>query len=318
VSSKVWVALLLSFYQGACFTIVHFLAFDMPGGVLEFGLFYVTLVLAALAGMMGGLLASAISPTASAAPLLMIMLIVPQIVLSGALAPVPENISAIASTRWTYESLMGITGIGADVDADLCWKLPDELRDAMSIDDKAAQGCNCMGVAVFNQDSCNFPGLGQYYKPEIDQAGPVEPAELADKPTEPEIPPAPEAPADQNDQVAMVQYMNSLEAYQKEVDEIQTSYKNAMKLYESQAEVYESQMADYQEAKLEYEGARAEAVNSAEGLIENVKKEIGWAFVNKNDPKVYWPWLITTWGAQSIIILVYFILILVIFKRKDG
>ncbi|MCU0489046.1 MAG: FHA domain-containing protein [Anaerolineales bacterium] len=318
VSSKVWVALLLSFYQGACFTIVHFLAFDMPGGVLEFGLFYVTLVLAALAGMMGGLLASAISPTASAAPLLMIMLIVPQIVLSGALAPVPENISAIASTRWTYESLMGITGIGADVDADLCWKLPDELRDAMSIDDKAAQGCNCMGVAVFNQDSCNFPGLGQYYKPEIDQAGPVEPAELADKPTEPEIPPAPEAPADQNDQVAMVQYMNSLEAYQKEVDEIQTSYKNAMKLYESQAEVYESQMADYQEAKLEYEGARAEAVNSAEGLIENVKKEIGWAFVNKNDPKVYWPWLISTWGAQSIIILVYFILILVIFKRKDG
>jgi ABC-type multidrug transport system ATPase subunit len=318
VSSKVWVALLLSFYQGACFTIIHFLAFDMPGGALEFGLFYVTLVLAALAGMMGGLLASAISPTASAAPLLMIMLIVPQIVLSGALAPVPENISAIASTRWTYESLMGITGIGADVDADLCWKLPDELRDAMSIDDKAAQGCNCMGVAVFDQESCNFPGLGQYYKPEIDQAGPVEPAELADKPAEPEIPPAPEAPADQNDQVAMVQYMNSLEAYQKEVDEIQTSYKNAMKLYESQAEVYESQMEDYQEAKLKYEGARAEAVNSAEGLIENVKKEIGWAFVNKNDPKVFWPWLISTWGAQSIIIIIYFILILVIFKRKDG
>jgi hypothetical protein len=112
--------------------------------------------------------------------------------------------------------------------------------------------------------------------------------------------------------------MNSLEAYQKEVDEIQTSYKNAMKLYESQAEVYESQMEDYQEAKLKYEGARAEAVNSAEGLIENVKKEIGWAFVNKNDPKVFWPWLISTWGAQSIIIIIYFILILVIFKRKDG
>ncbi len=317
VSSKAWVALMLAFYQGACFTIIHFLAFDMPGGTLEFGLFYVTMVLAALAGMMAGLLASAISPTASAAPLLMILLIVPQIVLSGALAPVPENISAIASTRWTYESLMGITGIGADVDADICWKLPEDLRDAMTIEDKTAQGCNCMGVAIFNQDSCNFPGLGKFYKAEVDQAGPVEPAELADKPAEPELPAAPEAPSDQNDQVAMVQYMNALESYQKEVDGIQTNYKNAMKLYESQAEVYKSQMADYQEAKLKYEGARAEAINSAEGLIENVKKEIGWAFVNKNDPKVFWPWLVTTWGAQSIIVAVYFFLILIIFKRKD-
>jgi ABC transport system ATP-binding/permease protein len=317
VSSKVWVALLLSFYQGACFAIIHYLAFDMPGGAVDFSLFYITLVLASLAGMMGGLLASAISPTASAAPLLMILLIVPQIVLSGALAPVPENVSFIASTRWTYESLMGITGIGADVDADPCWKLPEELRDAMTIDDKAAQGCTCMGVAVFNQDSCNFPGLGNFYKPEIDQGGPNEPVELGPKPAEPVIPPAPEAPTDKNDQVAVVQYMNSLEAYQKEVDAIQTKYKNAMKLYESQAEVYESQMADYQEAKIDYEGARAEAVNSAEGLIKNIKKEIGWAFINKNDPKIYWPWLISTWGAQSIIIAVYFLLILIIFKKKD-
>jgi hypothetical protein len=36
VMSKIWVAALLAFYQAAVYTIVHFLAFDMPGGVAEF------------------------------------------------------------------------------------------------------------------------------------------------------------------------------------------------------------------------------------------------------------------------------------------
>ncbi len=98
VSSKVWVAMLLAFYHAAAYAIIHFVAFDMPGGTLEFGLFYVTLVLAVMAGMVAGIFASALSPAASSAPLIMILLIVPQIVLSGALAPVPGTVSAIAST----------------------------------------------------------------------------------------------------------------------------------------------------------------------------------------------------------------------------
>lgn len=317
VFSKVWVAMMLAFYQAAAFAIFHYLAFDMPGGTLEFGLFYVTLVLASMAGMMAGLLASAISPTSSAAPLLMILLIVPQIVLSGALAPVPENISAVASTRWAYESFIGITGIGSDVEADLCWQLDEELRDAMSIDDKLAQGCRCMGVAVFNPESCNFPGLGQYFKAEIDQPAPVEPPPLAEKPAEPEFPPAPEPPEDENDQVATVAYLNALQSYQDEVNLLQDQYRSAMDLYEAQAKVFEAQMEDFQTEKIAYEGARAEAVNSAEALIENVREEFGWAFVNKNDTKAFWTWMIQTWLAQIIIMLVYITLILIIIKRKD-
>jgi ABC-type multidrug transport system ATPase subunit/predicted component of type VI protein secretion system len=317
VSSKVWVALLLAFYQGAAFTIMHYLAFDMPGGLAEFGLFYVTMVLAVMAGMMSGLLASALAPTSSAAPLLMILFIVPQIVLSGALAPVPENISAVASTRWAFQSFIGITGMGSDVAADACWDLSEELRDSLTLADKAANNCNCMGAAIFTPGSCDFPGVGQYYAPEVDQEAPQEPPPLGDRPAEPEIPPAPEPPADQNDQVAMVEYLNALQAYQDDVGLIQDQYRSEINLYEAQAEVYQAQVEDYQRARLDYEAARSTAVNSAEGVIESVSREFGWAFVNKDDPDVFWPWLLRTWLAQGVLIGVYFVLILFLIRRKD-
>ncbi len=91
VSSKVWVALLLAFYQGLAYTVMHYLAFKMPGGSAGFVQVYITMVLATMTGMMLGLLASAIAPNAASAPLTLIMLIVPLIVLSGALAPDPTQ-----------------------------------------------------------------------------------------------------------------------------------------------------------------------------------------------------------------------------------
>jgi hypothetical protein len=318
VTSKVWVALLLAFYQAAAFAIIRFSAYDMPGGLPRMGLFYITLVLAVMAGMMSGLLASAISKNASSAPLLMILLIVPQIVLSGALAPIPDKVSAIASTRWAFQAFMGLTGMGADVASDPCWQLEEDLREQMSLEDKEAFGCTCMGVAVFNQDSCNFPGLGKFYVAEIDQTAPVEPPELGDRPADPEIPPAPEPPADENDQVEMVKYLNALQAYQDEVAAIQNKFKSDMALYEQQAELYQASMEDYQTQLLKYESARKGAVGSAEGLIDTFKEELGWTFVNINDQELFRPWILKTWAAQLVIIGVYFLLILILFKRKDA
>lgn len=318
VASKVWVALLLAFYHAAAYTIVHFLAFDMPGGTTEFLLVYVTMVLAAMAGMACGLLASALAPAASSAPMIMIMLLIPQIVLSGVLAPVPENISQIASTKWAFEGLIGIVGYGKDVAADPCWQLPDELRDAMTLEDKAAMGCRCMGTAIFKPGSCNFPGVGQFYTPEVDQPEIARPEELGPKPPEPVIPPAPTPPADQNDQVEMVKYLNALQAYQDQVAVIQEEYKNQMALYESQAEIYQAQMEEYQKEVLEYETARNSAVQKAEGVIEAVNTSFGWAFVDKDNPAVFRAWLIQAWGAQGIIVAVFLAVVLVLIKRKDA
>ena len=148
VLSKVWVAALLGLYQAAVYTIVHYLAFDMPGGVVEFFQVYITMTLATIAGMMLGLFASALAPTASSAPLLVIILMLPQIVLGGALIPIPGFVSAPTSTRWAFEALMGITGPGSDIAADICWALPPDVRSAMTIEDKLAYGCRCLGLSM--------------------------------------------------------------------------------------------------------------------------------------------------------------------------
>jgi hypothetical protein len=289
----------------------------MPGGVLEFFEVYITLVLAVMTGMMLGLLASALSPNASSAPLIMIMLIVPLIVLSGALAPVPPAISQIASTRWAFQSLLGIVGAGTDIAGDACWQLDEELRDGMSLDDKAAFNCRCMGVQVFDPEVCSFPGLGAFVVAEIDEPEPTEPPPLPDQPPEPVIPPAPDPPEDQYDQVQMVQYLNALSSYQDDVKDIQDNYRNQMDLYQAMAEVYKGQMTKYMEEAALYNVARVSAVKGAEGVIDSVTDQYGWAWVNKRDASLYFPWLVRAWIAQVEIILVYYLLILFLIKRKD-
>jgi hypothetical protein len=87
----------------------------------------------------------------------------------------------------------------------------------------------------------------------------------------------------------MVQYLNALQSYQDDVTLIQNDYKSQMELYEAQADVYQAEMEEYQKARLKYETARNSAVQQAEGVIESITKEFGWAWVNKHDPQVYRP-----------------------------
>ena len=317
VMSKVWVALILAFWQALAYALLHYLAFRMPGGFIGFIQVYVTLVLAVMTGMMLGLLASAIAANAASAPLTMIMLIVPLIVLSGALAPVPPAVSQIASTRWAFQGLLGIVGIGSDVAADPCWQLDKPLRDGMSLDDKTYQQCRCMGVQMFNQATCSFPGIGKYYVDAIAAPPPVEPAPLAPPPPEPSIPAAPDPPADKYNQVQLVEYLNSLSAYQDNVKGIQENYRNETNLYQVMADIYKSRMTQYQTDLARYDILRVSAVKGGEGLIDSINQKYSWAWVNKNDPKIYGPWLFQVWSAQIVIVIVYVVLILFLIKRKD-
>lgn len=317
VMSKVWVAALLALYQAAAYTIIHFLAFRMPGGVLEFSLFYFTLVLATMAGMMLGLFASAIAPNANAAPLIVILLIIPQVVLGGALIPVPDAVSAPMSSRWAFEAVVGISGIGSDVAADLCWQLPEESHEAMSLDDKIANQCNCMGLNSLKEETCNFPGLGEFYDPVIDEPEPVEPAALGDPPVEPEIPSPPEEPANQTDQVAVAQYLQALKQYQDDVKEIQDDYKLQIEDYQARADVFTAEMVKYQEDRGLWEIERNAAVGKAEGTIGTFKENFGWAFVNKANASKFWSSLLIAWGVQLLIITVLFFGTLFAIYRKD-
>lgn len=296
VMSKIWVAALLAFYQAAAYTIVHYLAFDMPGGALEFVQIYITMVLATLAGMMLGLFASALAPNASSAPLLVIMLMLPQIVLAGALIPVPGFISAPISARWAFEALIGITGPGSDVAADICWALPPDVRNAMTLEDKINNNCRCMGINMLEEENCDHPGIGKFAITLNSTTLPVEPAPL---PPEPERPAEPE---NQSDNVAMADFFAQLKEYELQVEE------------------YKRQVEAYQAERVAYETARAEiqvAVAPAEGVIRNFHNGVGFMYVNKEDSAAYIGKIVYTWSVQGLIILILFVAILFLQKRKD-
>lgn len=118
ILSKFWFVILLAIYQAAVFLLFKLLAVDIPGNLSSM---YVTLLLTTIAGMIMGLLVSAISPNQNVAPLLTIVFLVPQIIFGGGILPVNEFgspgkfINQISLTKWPFEALVTITGLGTDV-----------------------------------------------------------------------------------------------------------------------------------------------------------------------------------------------------------
>lgn len=317
VLSKVWVAALFALYQAAAYVIIHYLAFRMPGGVLEFLMIYITLALATMAGMMIGLFASALAPSANAAPMLVILFMLPQIVLGGALVPLPPWVSAVTSTSWAFKSFLSITGPGSDIAGDICFKLPEEQRFAMTTEEKLANGCDCIGPNALDQDNCNFPGVGAFYNEAIDQPEPEAPPPPPDRPADPDLPPPPAEPEDQSDSVAVAEYLDALQQYQDEVNQIQSESEAAFASYEAELEVYQAKVAEYQQARIQWQLGREAAIQPVEGMINASERDFGWAFADKEDPLAYWGTILASWLAQGIIIGLLFVAILILQKRKD-
>jgi ABC-type multidrug transport system fused ATPase/permease subunit len=317
VMSKLWVAVLLAIYHTTAFVVVRYLVFDMPGGVQELVIIFITMFLATIAGMMLGLFASAFAPNPNSAPLMAILLILPQMVLGGALIPLPHSITALISSRWAFEAFVSTTGAGSDVAADVCWSLPQELRDFMSLEDKEFYGCRCMGENVLNQETCDYPGLGSLYDPVIEQDAPVEPASIGDSPPEPIFPEPPEEPTNQSDESAVSQYVDDLGTYQDTIDQIQEDYKAQVDAYQIELDAYLDRMVNYQEEFATWQIDRNSAIARAEGTIKAIHEDMGWAFVDKENQEIYWSKITRTWIAQIAIITTFFIAILILMKRKD-
>lgn len=316
IMSKIWIALLLAVYQTACYVAIRYTAFDMPGGFEEFALFFVTVYLLIAAGMMLGLFASALAPNANAAPLLLIMFIIPQMVLSGAMMPFPAPARAPASSSWAFQAIIGISGTGSDVDRDACWNLSDDERDALTLDEKN-EHCNCMGENALRKDFCGFPGLGEYYDKAIDEPDPVKPTEPGPQPAEPVFPDKPAEPENPNDLFALQIYLSDLAAYNEEVSTIQDEYKEAIDAWQEEQENYKDELVAYQEEFTEIKVKRAIAVGAAEAGINRYKKDFGWTFLNKNDREKYLGTIFGTWAAQVLIITVIFMGTLYMQKRRD-
>jgi ABC transport system ATP-binding/permease protein len=177
VFSKVWIALLFALFQGLAYLIVKAIAVHLPAGFDVFLNLYFDFTIAVFAGSVLGLLVSALAPNESMAPLIMIMVLVPQIIFSGGMQPASnfgppgQVLNRVNVIKWPFELLATHTGIGRKVAQDPCLKLTSEERDKLSETELAK--CQCFGPNLFK--TCPFPGIQTKYVPEIDQPKPVQP-----------------------------------------------------------------------------------------------------------------------------------------------
>lgn len=338
IMSKIWVAALLALFQSAVYTGVHYLVFQMPGGYVEFGLIYVTLALATMSGMMLGLFASAVAPNPNSAPLITILLMMPQIVLGGALVPLPEAITGVTSTRWAYQAFMAITGAGSDVDADACWDLSEDEQEALAGNPDLISNCTCLGPNILRQ--CNFPGVAANYTPAFDEPPPVAPTILPPEevgappvpPAEPVLPPEPPAPADQTDLVAQADYQEEIGVWRAEVDTITAASRAEFAAFEAelalfqeraeaareQADAYGAAQEQYGREYGEWQQSQAAAFVPAQATIGAIYPGFSWTFVDQSNTDLYYGTLATTWTWLMAINFILFVLILFFQKRKDA
>ncbi|NJM65336.1 MAG: FHA domain-containing protein [Acaryochloris sp. RU_4_1] len=248
VFSKVWLSILLALYQSAIFLLTKALAVNFPVDWNSLLGMYITLFLATLGGMVMGLFVSALAPTQSVAPLLTILFLLPQITFSGAiisldsLGTTGQFLSQLTVTRWSYESLITLSGVGRDIAKDSCWQLPTEQREKLSESQK--EKCQCLGPQMFKR--CSFPGLLQEYDPAVDRPQPIKPAEPGDPPKL--------TPQNQSDYGQLIEdYNDKVNAYRQNLD------------------TWQDQFTDWREK-------RGTALASAELLVERFHEKAGMAF----------------------------------------
>jgi len=332
IMSKTWIAVILAVYQALCFTVIRYMAFEMPGGSEEKFFFFITEFLLVLSGTIVGLFCSALTPNANSAPLLLILFVIPQMVLSGALVQLPEAITSPAPMRWAFQAFVAISGAGSDVIGDACWNLTQEEQDKLTTDEKNSM-CPCMGENALREDSCNFPGLGKYYTTAIDTIDPIKPVEPGPQPQEPILPDEPTLP-DKPRQPALnlrnVQsYLNQLNDHFDEVERLNNEYKDEVERlndeYKDAVDAWKIEQEDFKEALTTYridltdlEVKRATAVGSAESTIGRYKDQYGWTFVNKEDRSAYLKTLFTTWAAQIFICIILFAGTVLMQKRHES
>lgn len=290
--SKVAVSLILAFYQALVFLLFKVLAVDLPLSFSVLSGFYLTLLLATLSGMMLGLLVSAIAPNQNIAPLLTIIVLVPQITFGGGVLPVNTLgtpgliLNHLSLTKWSFESLVTITGLGTDVGNDPCWELPKTERNNLS--ETQIENCDCFGKSIFR--ACEFPGIAGKYDPAVDEPEPQ-------KPTEPDAPPtAPEKPESSSFQ-AQQQYEADLDDYQAAIEDYQTQVNQ----YQERIDTWQDQYSRWKE---NYESA----IGEAEGLIDRFYTDYGNAFAVN---------VVRHWSILTGLMVIMFGALYGIQKRKD-
>lgn len=293
ILSKIWLGILVSLYQAAVFLLFKELAVNLPGGLEVAGKLYITLFLATVSGMMLGLLVSAVSPNQNVAPLLIILILIPQITFGGGLLPINalgvpgKIISQLTPSKWAFESMVTITNLGRDVAEDKCFsQLSLQQRDNLTQTEKTR--CECLGTNVVKQ--CKFPGILAKYTAAVDQKEPQQPTDPGLRPPKPEATAA--CPAFSKC------YSNKFDRWEKD-----------LKIYENKVNKYRNEInGNWKNKYSEWKQKRESAIGEAEGIIRKFYKDYGSMF------KVS---VVGNWAILGAIMAGLFALILPIQKRKD-
>jgi ABC transport system ATP-binding/permease protein len=278
LASKVCLGIVLAIYQAAIFLVLKLWAVDFPIDTQTTLEMYFTIFLVTLAGLMMGLLISALSPNQNVAPLLTILFIVPQITFSGvlvpleSLGPIGQFGSQLTITRWGHETLVTLSGIGSDISNDPCWKKSETERNALQDEEKAQ--CHCLGPNLFTQ--CRFPGIKKEYHPDVDRPKPPQPQEPGAVPKVSEI---------------------AFDKMQSELDE----YGDRVKNYTQAMETWQSDYGKWKEN-------RGRAIAAGEALIKRYTEAEGRGYAVN---------LTEHWSHLGWVILGMLSLVLGIQKRKD-
>jgi hypothetical protein len=293
VLSKVWIVALLAIYQGLIWVLVHFIAADLP---FRFPLvlnYFTFLGLAILVGSLFGLLASFAMPSEKRAGILLVVLLIPQLIFSGAFLPLPKFIPAVRSvaslmpSHFVFQGLSTADGHGIVLASDACWQLPPDQRQALTDQQKQSM-CSCMGINIFHL--CSFPGVLGFYNQSLDQPEPIMPSsqevfKFPDPPT-----PAPG------------------ETVEKYSQDVKNSFATALEANLATSGIYQGKLNQYMSDLSAWETSRKSAISKAEGQLEQ-------EFVNFAPD--YNANLLTLYLGLVGEVLFIVLLLLVFMKRKD-
>jgi ABC transport system ATP-binding/permease protein len=282
--SKVWFCVVLALYQSGVFFFIKTLVVDLPGTPADITALYFTTFLTTVGGMIMGLLVSSLSTNQNVAPLLTILFLVPQFTLAGAFMPLPslgpagQWMSQFTLTRWSYEAMITVSGVGRDVANDPCWQQPDAVRQSWTEAQKSK--CQCLGPHVFER--CYFPGLRKEYSPVVAQPEPVQPKALANPP---------QLPKSLTSRRAIANLREDFTAY------------------EGQVKSYRTAMNQWQDKFGQWKEKRGKAIAAAEALLERVRASQGGAYA----VNIY-----THWLKMGLLQLGMLGLLVIVQKRKDS
>ncbi len=349
--SKIWVGMVLAIYQAAILMAfrIFFLNPVIPG-IQDYVALYITLFLGSLSGYLIGLMISAIAPNQNTAMILLITILVPQFLFTGALLPIDvipggRAISVAMSSRWVWEGFVKATHMGDKIMDDPCLAFPS--ADRQHLPDDLKEECACMGESIF-KDCADFPGIlsPDFYddiaQEKLAMPEPVEPSQptayayptalpsLTPIFTPTPLPSSTPLPTPANPQ-EMGDYMDDQRAQgQEQQDAIMEQFEDYRLESQDQGQVYadlmdeqgdeyvdkrQEQADEYTDAMQDYGDERADWIKNREKAINSAESLLG--TMRDDYGYVFDGLIIARWLKLGAIMLAYLIIMLIFQKRKD-